>query len=186
MQVGGALLDRKPEKVIDRSHHRCAAGEVAQIIKAIFAGRGFARNDGARLLGLKSCSERRIDILCGRNGDRHRSAQRDLDGPNRFAIRRACDRERQNSRRILVGKEPSFPQKARRELRSGELAAHQIAALHAVATTESGELVRKGRRCQLRQADPVQVAKPIAPACIEPAIGDLGIAQHALAGEMVL
>ena len=75
-----------------------------------------------------------------------------------------------------------FPQKARRELRSGELASHQIPALHAAATTESGELVREGRWCQLGQANPVQIAKPIAPSCIEPAIGDLGIAQHALAG----
>ena len=76
----------------------------------------------------------------------------------------------------------SFPQKARRELRSGELAIHQIPALHAAATTESGELVSEGRRCQLGQADPVQIAKPISPTCSEPAIGHLRVAQHALAG----
>jgi hypothetical protein len=29
VQVGGALLDREPEKVIDRSHHRRTSGEVA-------------------------------------------------------------------------------------------------------------------------------------------------------------
>src|SRR5262249_34978523 len=57
-------------------------------------------------------------------------------------------------------------------------------ALHAAAAAESRELVSEGRRCELCQADPVQVAKPIAPACTEPAIGHLRIAQHALAGEM--
>ena len=76
----------------------------------------------------------------------------------------------------------SFPQKPRRELRSSELATHQIPALHAAAAAESRELVSEGRGCELGQADPVQVAKPIALACIEPAIGHLRIAQHALAG----
>src|SRR5262249_54030396 len=113
--------------------------------------------------------------------DGYRSAQRDLDGPNRFAICRARNRKRQNSGRILVRKQASFPQKARRQLRSSELASHQVPALNTAATTESGELVRKGRWCQLRQADPFQIAEPIARACIEAAIGDVRFAQHALA-----
>jgi hypothetical protein len=58
VQVGGALLHCEPEKVIDRSHHWRAPGEVAQIIEAIFAGRGLRRDDSARPFGLKSGSKR--------------------------------------------------------------------------------------------------------------------------------
>src|SRR5262249_14190645 len=106
----------------------------------------------------------------------------DLNRLNRLAIRRACNRKRQNSGRILVRKQTSFPQKPRRELRSSKLAIHQIPALRAAAAAESRELVSEGRRCELCQADPVQVAKPLARGCPEPAIGHLRIAQHALAG----
>ena len=99
----------------------------------------------ARSFWLKqSRSERRIYFLCGRNRNRDGSVERDFNGMNRFAIRRASDRKRQISGRILEWKETSFPQKARRELTSRELASRQIPARNAAAAAKGGKLVGKG------------------------------------------
>ena len=85
---------------------------------------------------------------------------------------------------MLIGKEVLLLEKARRELRASEAAAHQVPSLHTVTTIESGEFVGKARRVEFRQTHPIDIAKRIAAALPHAAVNGIGIAQHALAGKM--
>jgi len=47
MQVGGALLDREPQQVVERPHHGRAAREIAQVVEIVVAAGAGGASDAA-------------------------------------------------------------------------------------------------------------------------------------------
>jgi len=88
---------------------------------------------------------------------------------------RPRNRQRQRPGRMLIGKEVLLLEKARRELRASEEAAHQVPSLHAITTIESGKFVGKARRSEFRQNPPNrhrQAHRDGAPSCRRQRQGD--------------
>ena len=185
MQVSGPLLDREPEKIIYRAHDRSAAGEIAQIIDVVFARCRLALDGRTWTLRLDLRCECRVDVLCRRDGKDHGASECDLYGANGFGIHGPRNCQGHAAGCILVRKKAPLLQKARRELRSGKLAADQIAALHAITAKKTSELVGKSGGGQFGVADPINVAEPVHCTRVELTFEDLWrLAQRALARQV--
>jgi len=114
-------------------YDRSAAGKVAQVVKVVVGG--------LRFLPARSCSAASVSRIVANAAsmssavatyDRQRLPQRHLCGADRFVLDRTRNRQRQRPGRMLIGKEVLLLEKARRELRASEAAAHQVPSLHAI------------------------------------------------------
>lgn len=97
VHVGGTLLDRQPQQVIQRTHHRSATRKVAQIVQILLAGHRLSRCAGARRHGLEAYGECGVNVVACRNRKAHRPLQRDLRRTQCFRVDRSGDREQRRS-----------------------------------------------------------------------------------------
>ena len=183
MQVGGALLDRDPEQIVDRAHHGSPTCEVAQIIQIVVRDGDLGGRRGTRLLAVEHGRQRRIDVVAGSNRDGDRPAQGQLYRTDRLALGRRRQRQCQRSGPVLKRKQPPLPQETRRHLAAGEAPSHQIGPLHPDAAIEGRELVGKAGCRELGQAEPIHVCR--AATRDRRGAQDWSVGQNAPAGEMI-
>ena len=95
VNVAGAQLDRALQQVVERAHHRRAAGEIAQALDIVVGLLARSRRSliGNGVVRLEPLVEQRRDVLERRHRDLDRRAEHDFRGANAGGIRGVGDRQ---------------------------------------------------------------------------------------------
>ena len=117
VNVAGAKLDRALEQIVERAHHRRAAGKIAQALDIVVgllarSSRAFVRVGAVRLGALV---EQRRDVLERRHRDFDRRAENDFGGANGRGVRGIGDREPITSVRRTHREDRGLAQEASRK-----------------------------------------------------------------------
>jgi len=112
VNVAGAQLDRALEQIVERTHHRGAAGEIAQALDVVVGLLGRSPRAVLRtgVFRLGALVEQGGDVLERGNRDFDRRAEHDFGGANSRGIRGVCDREPITSVRRPHRKDRRLPQ----------------------------------------------------------------------------
>ena len=95
VDVGGAQLDRALQQIVERAHHRRAAGEIAQALDVVVGllRRSLGAVLGAGLAGIDALVEHRRDVLERGDRDLDGCAEHDFRGANGRGVGRVGHRQ---------------------------------------------------------------------------------------------
>src|ERR1700722_4727699 len=117
VNVAGAQLHRLFHQVVDGAHDRRPAGEVPQVVDALFRAADVATLNAFRswIRGVEPVAEQRRDVFERSRDDFERAAKDEFSGPQRFSVRGIANSKRSLSTASLEWKYLRLPQEPPRK-----------------------------------------------------------------------